>query len=419
MSSAPQPERDRCRCCCGVSVRMLRTDRLSYISAVRIRPALIVFAVCLWPGLSVIVSLPEVASAEWKEDSWPCDVAPGAALSAPVGWYLVGEQVTPPAASFSDEESSEKSPPVSAFTATANWGDGTTSPATVVAGGVKACYHVSALGHAYASTGAYPFSFTVHDNETDLEHPLGATEFHIWSETPSPLGGPSSRTVHATVGARWSGVVGEFSYDGPNGFGLYTAQIEPGNGEPSVPGTVAMQSGGTFTVSGAFTYIHPFSGTIGVRLFWAGSGLLGTWPTSDVEVEGVSAPDPTPPGRTRLRGQPILAATPRTGREPRYELAFRTTRQLPLTSSGKMGALIEAAGRTSPISSLVAHRTSTCYVAHVDLANRHKLRPGTHYPFALTVDEGSTVRYRSQAVFHRFASLSRMRRALSRQLGCG
>jgi len=363
-------------------------------------------------GQSAIVVLPEIASAEWTEESRPCDVGPGAILPQPVLRFRVGEPALPPTGYFTYDRPSP--PPPSDFTAIANWGDGTTSPAAVEELGVSDCYGVSAPGHTYANTGAYPFSYTVHDSKTGLDHTLGATNLHAWSEIPLLLGGPSSRTINATVGTSWSGVVGEFSDEGTvNPSYPYTAQIEWGDGEHSTSGTISTQGGGnTLAVSGSFTYARPFRGTINV-LIWHNAQLLGTWTTSSVDVAGVA----TPPA-LRFRGQPILAAIPRAGGAPVYEIVFRVNQPLPQTSSGHVEALLETSGRTSPISHLGAHGTSTCYVARTNGIGQRKPKLGARYPFTLAIDANSVTRDSGQALLREFASLNRMRGAARRQLGC-
>jgi hypothetical protein len=376
-----------------------------------------ILAICLLLGQSMIVALPEVASAAWKE-SRPCDVGP-AAIFPQSPWFQVGEPAVSPMGYFTYGETPSEAPPSNNFTAIANWGDGTTSPATVAGLSVGDCYGVSAPSHPYSSAGTYPFSYTVHDAKTGLDHMLGATGLHIWSMVPRLLGGPSSRTIHPTVGAPWSGVVVEFSDEGTvNPYYPYHAQIEWGDGKPSTSGTITTQSGdNTFTVSGSFTYARPFSGTISV-LLWHDTQLLGRWTTSSVEVEGAAAPDLRPPLPVRFRGQPILAAIPRAGGAPVYELIFRTNQPLPHTSSGHVEALIEVHGRTNPVSGLVAHRASTCYVARTNGIGKRKLKLGARYPFTLAVDTRSVTRDSGHALLRKFASLDRMRSVASRQLGC-
>lgn len=290
-------------------------------------------AICLLAGQSTIALLPEVAAAEWTEDSRPCDVAPWAILPQSILSWEVGEPVVPTTGYFTYGETPEEGPPASDFTATADWGDGTTVTATVEAGSVGDCYAVSVPTHAYTSVGTYPFSYTVHDIKTGLDHTLGATELHIWSEIPSLLGGPSTTR-------------------------------------------------------------------------------------SNVEVKGVAVPDLKPPIPVRLRGQPILAAIPRASRAPVYELIFRTNQPLPQTSSEHVEALIEAHGQTNPVSDLIAHGTSTCYMARTHVIGKRELKRRARYPFTLAIDAGSVTRDSGDALVRHFVNLNRTRSIAGRALGC-
>jgi hypothetical protein len=367
----------------------------------------------------MIALLPEVASAEWTEVNRPCDVGPLAILPQPQLLFQVGEAVVPQQWYFTYGEPVAAAPPVSNFTAIANWGDGTTSPATVEAGSVSDCYVVSALGHTYTNAGTYRFSYTVHDNKTGLDHVLGALEPRVFSDVPSPLGGTSSPNIEATVGVPWSGVLGDFSYEDPFILpGFYVAQIEWGDGEPSTSGTVSLDSGDhTFTVSGSVTYERPFSGTISV-LLWHDAALVGKWTTNSVDVPGLVTLDLTPSVPVRLRGQPILAVIPQGVRGPMYEFVFRTNRPLSRTNSGRLEAKIEADGRTDPVSDLIARVASTCYVARTNRISKRMLKAGGRYPFTLAIDTGSVKRDSGRASLRKFATVDRMRSIASRSLGC-
>lgn len=363
--------------------------------------------------------LPEVALAEWTEVSRPCDAGPSAIFPQPQLLFEVGEAVVPRSWYFSYGEPVTGAPPASNFAAVANWGDGTTSPATVEAGSVSDCYVVSASGHTYTNAGTYPFSYTMHDDITGLDHVLGALELSLVSDVPSPLGGTSSPKIDAAVGVPWSGLVGEFSYEDPFVLpGFYVAQIEWGDGEPSTSGTVSLERGDhTFTVSGSVTYERPFRGTISV-LLWHDAALVGTWITNSVDVPGVAALDITPPVRVRLRGQPILAVIPRRVGGPIYEFVFRTNRLLSRTNSGRVEAKIEADGRTDPVSDLITHGASTCYVARTNRTSKRILNAGAGYPFTLALDAGSVTRDSGRASVRKFTSVDRVRSIASRSLGC-
>lgn len=373
-------------------------------------------------GAIALVAMPGAAQAEWTAASTPCDVAPGAIFPLPVPFFEIEEPAQPPAGYFTYGADPSEAPPVSQFTAVANWGDGTTSPVTVEDGSVGDCYVVPAPTHTYTSTGTYQFSYTIHDDKTGLDHTLDATQLHIWSDIPHLLGDPSSREVKTTVGNPWSGVVAEFSDEAPtaNPSWPYTAEIEWGNGEPSTPGTITPQNG-AFTVSGSFTYAHPFSGQITVAISH-GTRSLGKWATSSVNVKGVAVADLTPPIRLRLHGRPILAAVARPHGAPFYELVFRTNQPLPETGSGRVQARIEAHGMTGAISELFAHKTPAgpaCYMARASVPPGREPKPNSTYRFELALDASSGTRVASHALLRRFSSLTRMRHGVCGLLGCG
>ena len=381
----------------------------------RIRSRIATLAFCLLLGQAAAIALPQAASAEWTEANPPCNVWPGAMFPQQVSPEL-GEPTEARAGYFTYGE--PYPPPESDFTATANWGDGTTSPATVGSTTVGDCYAVSAPSHIYASAGLYPFSYTVYDSTTGLSHTLDAEDLRVWSEAPTLLGGPTTRTIHATVGDRWSGVVGEFSLEGD---ATDTAEIEWEAGGPSSSGTVTtldQQAGVVFerrtiAVSGSFTYMRPFTGTI--RVLLGGWKPLGAWVTSGVDVVApVVAVSPAP---VELRAGSILAAIPRAAGGALYELVFRTDRRLPQTRSGQIEAHVKANGQIHPISHLTAGE-STCYVARLDEIGKGRPRLGARYPFTLAIDSGRLTRDGGHALLSRFATLRSMRSIVAGRLGC-
>lgn len=368
-------------------------------------------------GQAAISALPQAASAEWTEADVPCNVEPGALLPQRV-WYELGELAKPKPGYFTyGAVFPSEGPPTSEFTAVANWGDGATSPATV--GGASSggdCYAVSAPGHIYANTGTFPFSYTVHDAKTGLNHALGAEDLRVWSVVPTLLGGPSTRAIHATVGVPWTGVVGEFVAEGAvTPTYPYTAEIEWGAGGPLTTGTIGTLDNKTFTVSGSFTYEQPLTGAIRVLLSGGWKGLLGTWVTSGVDVVApVVAPEPLP---AELRGGSILADISRPTGGPLYELVFRTDRSLPHTHSGEVEAHVKVNGQTDPVSHLTA-RESTCYVAQLGGLGNTRPKRGARYLYTLAVDAGLATRDTGHALLSRFATLRSMRSLEAKRLGC-
>lgn len=373
-------------------------------------------AICLVLASSSSMGLPDVALAEWKEETRPCDVARWAILPQPIFEFQVGEPTDPQQTGYFSYGPPEPSP--KDFTAVANWGDGTTSPATVEGAGVGNCYKVSTPGHAYSGAGSYPFSFMVHDDSTGLDHTLARATFHIYSLVPSLIGGPSSRTIHAIVGVSWSGVVGEFSSEAyvENASYPYTAQIEWGDGGGMTQGTISVQNHKTFTVTGSHIYAQPLSEEVTVLLSTNGK-LLGKWPASSV----TAAPRLNSGGplfaRPRLVRRAILASIP-AAHGPLYEIVFRLKRELPLTQSGQVEASVGIYSQSSPVARLDAVGADRCYVARVDGIGGHKLKLGGSYPFTITPGEESVARGDGHALLRKFASFKRLRRAARRYLGC-
>lgn len=373
-------------------------------------------AICLVLAASAGMGLPDVALAEWKEETWPCDVARGAILPQPIFEFQVGEPTDLQQTGYFSYGPPEPSP--KDFTAVANWGDGTTSSATVEGGGVGNCYEVSTPGHAYSSAGSYQFSFAVHDDSTGLDHTLAPATFHIYSLVPSLIGGPSSRTIHAIVGESWSGAVGEFSSEAyvENASFPYTAQIEWGDGGEVTQGTISVQNHKTFTVTGSHTYAQPLSGAVTVLLLSNGK-LLGKWPASSV----TAGPRPNSGGplfaRPRLVRRAILASIP-AAHGPLYEIVFRLQQELPLTQLGQVEASVGIYGQGSPVARLDSADADRCYVARVNGIGGHKLKLGGSYLFTITPGKESVVRGDGHALLHKFASFKRLRRAARRQLGC-
>lgn len=365
-------------------------------------------ATVLLVGQAAIMGWSSIASAEWMEDASPCDVGPGALMPQPVRWFEVGADVDVPIGSFSDSEPTAEEPPPSDFTASAKWGDGEVTPAVVTRGSVSNCMHVSTSTHSYRTPGSYPFSYTVHDARTGLDHTLAATEFHIWSIVPQLVGDPTTRTISATVGLPWSGVVAEFDYEGPgNPSSSYSAEVEWGDGGVATAAAITAQSG-VFTVSGSFTYSRPIHGTVMVSLSHL-QHPLGTWSVSNVTVTAPSVPHST---RIRLRGEPVVAILPGA-----VDLLFATNLRLPQTRSGQTEAAVAIHGRHGRVRPLLARSPTTCYLAPLGLA-AHRLRSGSQYPFTLSVEHGQQPSDRGRATAHDFASLARARAFAARQLGC-
>ncbi len=147
-------------------------------------------------------------------------------------------------ATFSDSDTSKTA---ASFTATIDWGDGTTSAGTVV--GSSGSFTVNGQ-HTYADEGSFTFTVTV--TETG---PGGATASSMATATVTEadaLAG-SPVTFNAKAGSLFSGPVATFTdANTANVAGDFTATINWGDGNTTA-GTVS-GGGGLFTVSGSHIY---------------------------------------------------------------------------------------------------------------------------------------------------------------------
>lgn len=357
----------------------------------------------------VIACAPASSAAEWIGAPTNCRRSgPGPGAIIPLKAYpttVPGTPYVPDTAEFADTEKE----PASNFSATANWGDGTTSPAAVNGEeSERGCYQVSAPSHTYLTPGTYSFSYTVHDAHTGLEHTIGSELFYVPSVLPTLIQGTAPRVIHATVRVPWSGVVAEF---GNPAFGLlrpasgYAVSIEWGDGQIS-PGTISEPSFQKLAVSGSHTYSRPLNGAIKVSI--SGGIETGTWSTANVIV----------PSQFEFLGRPILAAIPTLKGGTADEIIFRLNQPLPQTKSGRIQASLSTHGRAGPIVSFGPHRTRACYAASSDDFAGRSPKAGRRYPFALTIQGLTDTMTDGQATVHNYASSVAMRSGASKRLGC-
>ncbi len=340
----------------------------------------------------------------------PCSfILPGAILPLPVHFNATtGSPFTPGKAEFSD---SEPLPP-SNFSATANWGDGTTTPATISPEG---CYEVTAPAHLYTHSGAFPFFYTVHDAQTGLDHELGAETIYIWG-VPQRVDVPSSHVVDATVGVPWSGVLGEFTEEEiPFTGAPYYVRIEWEAGNRIwAPGSVTAGEAGRLVVTATNTFPTEFQGNATVHVGITEAETA--WPVK-VDVHAAKAPMPAPRApKYEFRGRQILAAIPGAKASTAYEMVFRLNMPLPTANSGGIEASL-GGGITGSISSFGHHRASACYSVRPATGVKRKLKSRRSLPFKLKIRRPASV-LRGKAVLRNYASVKRMRSAASKQLGC-
>jgi PKD repeat protein len=342
----------------------------------------------------------------------PCGgIAPGAILPLPVHFNATtGSPYTPNEVEFTDSEPL----PLSNFSATANWGDGTTTPAMISPEG---CHLVTAAGHAYTHSGAYSFSYTVHDAHTGLDHEIGAEIIYIWG-VPQRVDDPSSHVIDATVDIPWSGILGEFTEEAlPFEGAPYYAHIEWEEGDRTwAPANIAAGEDGRLVVTATHTFPAEFSGNTTVHV-----GITeaeATWPVSaDVHVAQAEAPSPNHAfPNYEFRGRQILAATPSVKGSTAYEIVFRLNVPLPATKSGSVEASL-GVGIAGSISRFGHRAASACYAVRLVADRERKLKSRRSLPFNLKIQQPASA-IPGKAVLHKYASLKRMHSAASRQLSC-
>jgi hypothetical protein len=146
------------------------------------------------------------------------------------------------------------------FTATINWGDGTTTSGTVA--GSKGAFTVTG-GHTYADAGSFPLGVTITDTANGTSLPLGGT---VTAAVAPQLAGQVSLTA-ATEGAALPGTTPVATFTDTNTSdtaSMITATINWGDGT-TTSGTVA-GSTGAFTVTGGHTYADEGKFPLGVTI---------------------------------------------------------------------------------------------------------------------------------------------------------
>jgi hypothetical protein len=147
------------------------------------------------------------------------------------------------------------------FTATINWGDGTSSSGTVSNPAATNIYAVAGT-HTYADEGSFTVVVTVAD---DAPGTASATASNTVTVVEGDTLSATLAAVSPTEGTAFSGAVAIFSdTDTSNTAGDFTATINWGDGTTTA-GTVSGGSG-AFTVSGGHTYADEASFTAKVVL---------------------------------------------------------------------------------------------------------------------------------------------------------
>jgi streptogramin lyase/PKD repeat protein len=169
-------------------------------------------------------------------------------------------------ATFSDPAGAGAETPASDFTATINWGDGSSDTGTVVALG-GGSYRVNAPAHSYAEEGSYTVTVTVKHDALGAVTSAGQT-ITIGDNPPSNLGSsnlPATGQENVSLAAI-TGIANFTDPAGPEAVTDYSATVNWGDGTTS-PGTVVSTGGNTFRVDApAHTYAEEGIYTVNVTL---------------------------------------------------------------------------------------------------------------------------------------------------------
>ena len=195
----------------------------------------------------------------------------------PVGG--VEGQYISPQVGFTDSNTSATA---SDFTATINWGDGSTSIETVSGG--SGGFNI--LGpHVYNNEGTYTASITVMNSSG----PLASTQELLQIQDAPLTAGPHG-TFSFTPGVAFSMKLGSFTDQNANGTAPdFTATINWGDGTAST-GTITPDSSGGFDVIGSHDYTNPGPYDPQVTINDVGGSTVGFTDTATSSVSSVPEP---------------------------------------------------------------------------------------------------------------------------------
>src|SRR5207302_1274951 len=115
--------------------------------------------------------------------------------------------------------------------------------------------------HTYAEEASYGVTVTLTDAGGSTTSAINTT-FQVADAGLNA----SARTVSATEGSAFSGIVASFTDADPGGTAAdYTATITWGDG-PTSPALISPAGGGTFIVTGSHTYLQPGSFAVQVTI---------------------------------------------------------------------------------------------------------------------------------------------------------
>ena len=198
-------------------------------------------------------------------------------------------------ASFTDSDITKTT---ASFTASINWGDGTTTSGTIV--GSAGSFTVAGQ-HTYADEGSFPLSITVTENAPGTATSTASATATV-NEADALTG--TSVVFSATQGSPFSGTVARFTdTDTVSTAADFVATIDWGDGTT----TAGVVSGGSgaFLVSGTHTYASHQTFAVVVTLADAAPGTATATTTSTANV---AAPAPAVPAPLLGRYALILLA---------------------------------------------------------------------------------------------------------------
>ncbi len=233
-------------------------------------------------------------------------------------------------ATFTDPDTAATA---SEYSASINWGDGSTSAGTV--GGSGGSFTVTG-GHTYAEEGSHTITVTITDVDATSNLATASTAAKV---ADAALTGSGVGTIH---GATVNGKVATFTDADPAGtVSDYSASIQWGDGKTTT-GTITT---GDFGVHGSHSYGR--AGTFHITVTIRDAGGSTTTATSQVVVSST--------GTARLRGVPVACVL----------------NSFSAAVSGKRIARVRFLLDGKKVASKTAHR-GTRYTAMVPLT------PGTH-----------------------------------------
>jgi hypothetical protein len=171
------------------------------------------------------------------------------------------------------------------FTATINWGDGTSSAADIIAGGGGGFYvQGDAFGHTYAHAGNHAIQVTITGAGGSVQH--STSNGFAFNQAMAA----NANNLTATEGTALPGttLLGTFTdANASASAGDFTATIDWGDGSTS-NATIAANGSGGFDVTGGHTYAHAGNKTLSFTVHGAGTGLTSAISSATVNNAAIT-----------------------------------------------------------------------------------------------------------------------------------